>query len=89
MKLATLKNGSRDGALVVVSRDLSHAVQAGAVASTLQRAMETGTRLRPTLQNLGRRTLTREVHREPSRSTRFPRWRHCHAPTSGATARPL
>lgn len=40
MKLATLKNGSRDGRLVVVSRDLSRAVDAAPVARTLQQAVE-------------------------------------------------
>ena len=40
MKLASLKNGSRDGRLVVVSRDLSRAVDAAAVAPTMQFAMD-------------------------------------------------
>lgn len=40
MKLASLKNGSRDGRLVVVSRDLAHAVDAAAVAPTMQFAIE-------------------------------------------------
>ena len=40
MKLATLNNGSRDGRLVVVSRDHRHAVDAGGVAKTLQDALE-------------------------------------------------
>ena len=40
MKLATLKNGSRDGRLVVVSRDLAWAVDASSVAPTLQQAIE-------------------------------------------------
>lgn len=39
MKLASLKGG-RDGALVVVSRDLSRFVPASHVASTLQRALD-------------------------------------------------
>ena len=47
MKLATLKYGSRDGTLVVVSRDLSRAVKASTVAATLQQAIEAGTRPRP------------------------------------------
>ena len=33
MKLATLKNGTRDGRLVVVSRDLSRATDASSVFS--------------------------------------------------------
>lgn len=40
MKLATLKDGSRDGQLVVVSRDLHSAVIADAVVPTLQRALD-------------------------------------------------
>ena len=40
MKLATLKDGTRDGTLVVVSRDLARAVPATAVAPTLLDAIE-------------------------------------------------
>ncbi len=40
MKLASLKEGGRDGTLIVVSRDLSRAVRASAIAPTLQRALE-------------------------------------------------
>lgn len=40
MKLATLPDGTRDGRLVVVSRDLKHAVFAGDIAPTLQHALE-------------------------------------------------
>ena len=40
MKLATLKNGSRDGRLVIVSRDLARAVDAAAIAPTLQWALD-------------------------------------------------
>lgn len=40
MKLASLKEGGRDGTLVVVSRDLSRAVRAGATLPTLQKALE-------------------------------------------------
>jgi fumarylacetoacetate (FAA) hydrolase len=39
MKLGTLKDGTRDGRLVVVSRDLAHAVAAGPIR-TLQQALE-------------------------------------------------
>ena len=35
MKFATYKNGSRDGRLLVVSRDLTRAVDAAAVAPTM------------------------------------------------------
>jgi len=40
MKLATLKEGGRDGTLIVVSRDLAHGVRAAGIASTLQAALE-------------------------------------------------
>ena len=40
MKLATLKDGSRDGRLVVVSRDLSRAVAVPRIAATLQAALD-------------------------------------------------
>ncbi len=40
MKLASLKEGGRDGTLIVVSRDLSRAVRASGIASTLQAALE-------------------------------------------------
>jgi fumarylacetoacetate (FAA) hydrolase len=40
MKLATLKEGGRDGTLVVVSRDLSTAVKVPTIARTLQAALD-------------------------------------------------
>lgn len=40
MKLATLKTSSRDGQLVLVSRDLTRAVSAAPVATTMQWALE-------------------------------------------------
>lgn len=49
MKLATLKNGSRDGRLVVVSRDLRRAVDAAGVAPTLQAALDHWDRVAPGL----------------------------------------
>ncbi len=50
MKLATLKNGTRDGRLVVVSRDLSRAVPADGVAPTLQAALDSWSDISPLLQ---------------------------------------
>lgn len=52
MKLATLKNGTRDGRLVVVSRDLRQAVDATALAPTLQAAIERWDQTAPALQAL-------------------------------------
>ncbi|HSV45654.1 MAG TPA: fumarylacetoacetate hydrolase family protein [Ramlibacter sp.] len=52
MKLATLKNGSRDGRLVVVSRDLTRAVDAAAVTPTMQAAIERWRTAEPELKAL-------------------------------------
>ena len=52
MKLATYKDGSRDGQLVVVSRDLSMAHYASAVASRLQQALDDWNFIAPSLQDL-------------------------------------
>ena len=51
MKLATLKDG-RDGRLVVVSRDLSHQLDASAVAATLQAALDDWINTKPLLEEL-------------------------------------
>lgn len=40
MKLATLRNGTRDGRLVVVSRDLTRATDAARIAPTLQAVLD-------------------------------------------------
>jgi fumarylacetoacetate (FAA) hydrolase len=40
MKLASLKQGGRDGSLIVVSKDLSRAVAVSGIAPTLQKALE-------------------------------------------------
>lgn len=53
MKLASLKQG-RDGKLIVVSRDLSHAVAADGIAPTLQAALDQWERISPRLQQLYR-----------------------------------
>ena len=52
MKLATLKDGTRDGQLVVVSRDLRTAAIADAVVGTLQRALDDWTFYAPQLLDL-------------------------------------
>jgi fumarylacetoacetate (FAA) hydrolase len=49
MKLGSLKEGGRDGTLIVVSRDLSRAVKATGIAPTLQRALEDWTNVAPRL----------------------------------------
>lgn len=52
MKLASLKNGSRDGRLVVVSRDLTKATDAARIAPTLQAALDNWAVAAPQLQTL-------------------------------------
>jgi len=52
MKLATLKDGTRDGKLVVVSRDLTRATEAFNIAATLQGALDDWERLAPRLADL-------------------------------------
>ena len=52
MKLASLKQGGRDGTLVVVSRDLSRAVTADGIVRTLQQALEDWINLAPRLNAL-------------------------------------
>ncbi|HZR69321.1 MAG TPA: fumarylacetoacetate hydrolase family protein [Burkholderiales bacterium] len=52
MKLATLKDDTRDGALLVVSRDLKHATIAYDVAPTLQAALDDWDYASPQLQTL-------------------------------------
>ncbi len=50
MKLATLRNGTRDGRLVVVSRDLARALPVPAIAATLQDALDDWSRAAPLLE---------------------------------------
>ncbi len=52
MKLATYKDGSRDGQLVVVSRDLSSAHYATGVADRLQQVLDDWNFLSPQLQDI-------------------------------------
>ncbi|MFC3607267.1 fumarylacetoacetate hydrolase family protein [Stutzerimonas tarimensis] len=52
MKLATLKDGSPDGRLVVVSRNLEQAASTEDIASTLQQALEAWDTCAPRLQSL-------------------------------------
>ncbi|PKH70704.1 2-keto-4-pentenoate hydratase [Stenotrophomonas sp. Betaine-02u-21] len=52
MKLGSLKEGGRDGTLIVVSRDLQRGVRATGIAATLQAALEDWARSAPRLQAL-------------------------------------
>lgn len=50
MKLGTIKNGSRDGRLIVVDRELSHYIFVPDIANTLQQALDHWDELLPRLQ---------------------------------------
>jgi fumarylacetoacetate (FAA) hydrolase len=52
MKLASLKEGGRDGTLIVVDRDLKRAVRAATIVPTLQKAIEDWPTLAPRLATL-------------------------------------
>ncbi len=52
MKLGSLKEGGRDGTLIVVSRDLRHGVRATGIAATLQQALEDWSHIAPRLDAL-------------------------------------
>ena len=52
MKLATLKNGSRDGRLVVVSKDLTRCTDAARIAPTLQAALDDWESVAPRLARI-------------------------------------
>lgn len=55
MKLASLKDSSRDGVLVVVSRDLRQAVRVPEIAATMQLAIEQWDQVCPRLQEVSDR----------------------------------
>jgi fumarylacetoacetate (FAA) hydrolase len=52
MKLATIKNSTRDGQLVVVSKDLSKAVKVAHIANTMQEALDKWAELSPKLEKV-------------------------------------
>ncbi|WP_299011495.1 fumarylacetoacetate hydrolase family protein [uncultured Shewanella sp.] len=52
MKLASYDNGTRDGQLMLVSRDLSKAVAVPAIAHTMQQLLDSWSLLHPQLQEL-------------------------------------
>lgn len=52
MKLGSLKEGGRDGTLIVVSRDLARAVRATGIAATLQQALDDWSNAAPRLNAL-------------------------------------
>jgi fumarylacetoacetate (FAA) hydrolase len=52
MKLATIDNKTRDGQLVVVNKELTHAIAVQDVAATLQEALDNWTRSKPQLEKI-------------------------------------
>ena len=52
MKLATLKNNTRDGQLMVVSKDLSQAVAVPEIAATMQAALDSWSQLKGALEQI-------------------------------------
>jgi fumarylacetoacetate (FAA) hydrolase len=74
MKLATLDNGTRDGLLVVVSKDLDRCCAAGYIAPTLQAALDHWERIAPELE-----LLARDVEHETVPCERFHE-RQAHSP---------
>jgi len=61
MKLATLREGGRDGTLVVVSRDLAMAARVPEVAPTLQDALDDWPRAEPALREVYRRLNEQQI----------------------------
>jgi len=61
MKLGTIKDGTRDGVLVAVSKDLKHAIAADHIAPTLQDALDDWDYCAPQLA-----TLYEDLNRAPS-----------------------
>ncbi|MEO1221182.1 MAG: fumarylacetoacetate hydrolase family protein [Pseudomonadota bacterium] len=74
MKLATLNDGSRDGKLVVVSKDLTRCCAAGYIAPTMQAALDNWARVVPELE-----VLARDVEHEAVPCERFHE-RQAHSP---------
>ncbi|BDI61675.1 fumarylacetoacetate hydrolase family protein [Qipengyuania nanhaisediminis] len=74
MKLATLNDGTRDGKLVVVSKDLTRYCAADNIAPTLQAALDDWERIAPELE-----VLARDVEHEAVPCERFHE-REAHSP---------
>ncbi|MGI9481554.1 MAG: fumarylacetoacetate hydrolase family protein [Hyphomicrobiales bacterium] len=65
MKLATLKDGTRDGQLVAVSDDLARCTPAGKHASSLQQALDDWKEIEPGLRDLAERIDLGQIEGEP------------------------
>ncbi len=85
MKLATLRNGTRDGALTLVSADLRTCLPVADIAPTMQAALDDWGRSEPLLRARADDLAAGRVRGVPEfdpKSCRAPP-----APTSGSTAR--
>ena len=74
MKLATLKNGSRDGKLVVVSKDLSRCQAIPEIAGTLQSALDNWQNVAPKLEKIAAK-----LEQDPSFGQKFDE-KEAHSP---------
>ena len=84
MKLASYKDGSRDGQLVVVSRDLSMACYATGIANRMQQVLDDWSYMAPQLQDL-----SHELNHGKARHA-FPfDPQRCMAPLPRATSGPM
>jgi fumarylacetoacetate (FAA) hydrolase len=71
MKLATLRDGSRDGQLAVVRRDNRLLARASGIAATLQAALDDWARAEPALRSLAGRLERDEIAGEPVEARRL------------------
>ena len=88
MKLATYKDGSRDGQLIVVSRDLSTAHYATGIALRMQQVLDDWNFLSPQLEDLYQ-TLNSGKARHAFPLIRSNAWPLCPELISGQTAQPI
>lgn len=71
MKLATLRDGTRDGTLIVVRRDNQAYTPADAIARTMQQALDDWDRAAPALQDLQQRLEQGQIQAQPLDATRL------------------
>ncbi len=64
MKLASLKQGGRDGSLIVVSQDLTRAIACPQIAATLQQALDNWSNAAPRLHALYRKLCADDALKE-------------------------
>jgi fumarylacetoacetate (FAA) hydrolase len=69
MKLATLRDGTRDGRLIVVRRDGTRYADASGIAPTLQRALDDWSEVEPRLRALAEKLERHEIDSHPLSTT--------------------